>query len=155
AATEIAAHRVVNIIVGRARFLLQQTRRRHHLSRLTVAALRDLYFLPGLLYRVAQIARESFDRDHSLPLGARPSSHPGTDCVAVESTHAATAAAHPTTVLRAGQPAIFAPAPQQRFLGLRLDDKRFAIYRERNLLHQFASFVNFLKSLFVFSPLGT
>src|SRR5262245_28751648 len=145
AATDIAAHRVVNIIVGRARFLLQQTGRRHHLSRLTVAALRDLYLLPGPLYRVAQIARESFDRDHSLPLGARHRSDAGTNRVAVEMNHAATAESHPAPIFRTGQTEVFAQNPQQRLLRLRLDDKRFAIYRERNLLHRFAPFVNLLK----------
>src|SRR5215813_4963671 len=147
AATEISAHRVVNISVGRVRFLLEQTGRRHHLSRLAVATLRDLYLLPGLLHRVAQITREPFDRDHSLPLGARHGSNAGTDRVAIEMNHAASAEGHPTAKFRTGQPEVFAQNPQQRLLRLRLDDKRLAIYRERNSLHQFASFVNLLSSL--------
>src|SRR5262245_18478149 len=124
AAAEIAAHRVVNIDVGRVRFLLQQTGGGHHLSRLTVAALRDLYLQPGLLHRVAQITREPFDRDHSLPLGAPHGSNAGTDRVAVEMYLAASAEGHRTAVFRAGQPEVFAENPQQRFLRLRLDDKR-------------------------------
>src|SRR5262245_55566492 len=100
AAAEIAAHRVVNIDVGRVRFLLQQAGGGHHLSRLTVAALRDLYLQPGLLHGVAQITREPFDRDHSLPLGARHRSDAGTNRVAVEVNRTATAEGHPAPVFR-------------------------------------------------------
>src|SRR5215813_3617781 len=121
AATEIAAHRVVNVGVGRVRFLFKQTGRRHHLSRLTVAALRDLYLLPGLLYRVAQIAREPFDRNYSFPFDARHRSDAGTNRVAVEMNHAATAESHPAPIFRAGQPEVFAQNPEQRLLRLDLD----------------------------------
>src|SRR5262249_6111547 len=119
--TEVAAHCVVNVGVGRARFLRQQTGCRHHLSRLAVATLWDLYFQPGLLHRMAQITRESFDRDDILPFGARHGSDAGPDCVAVEMNRAATTEGHPATILRAGQPEVFAQNPQQWLLRLDLN----------------------------------
>src|SRR5215510_6407438 len=100
ATAEVAAHRVVNVGVDGVCFLCQQTCRRHHLSRLAVTALRDLYLLPGLLYRVAQIAREPFDRDHSLPFGARHWSNAGTDRIAVEMNRTAAAEGHSAAILR-------------------------------------------------------
>src|SRR5215510_843026 len=60
--------------------------------------------------------------------------------------HAATADGHAAAILRAGQPEVFAENPQQRFLRIRLDDQGLAIYSERNLPHQFASFVNLFRT---------
>jgi hypothetical protein len=95
---------------------------------------------------MAQVAREPFDRDHILPLGARHRGDAGTDRVAVEVNHAATADGHPAAILRAGQPEVFAQNPEQRLLRFGLYDKGFAIYSERNLPHQFTSFVNLFRT---------
>src|SRR4030095_16398502 len=82
-AAEVAAHCVVDVAVGRVCFLRQQAGRRHHLSRLAVTALRDLYFQPGSLHRVAHIARKAFDRSHILTRGASDRSDARTDPVSV------------------------------------------------------------------------
>src|SRR5262245_25986577 len=135
APAQVAAHRVVDVGVGRIRFLRQQAGRRHHLPRLAIAALRDLYFQPRLLYWVAQVAREPFDRGHDLPFGARHRSDAGTDRVAVEINRAATAESHAATIFRAGQPEVFAQNPQQRLFRLGLNRDQLAVDSEDNLFH--------------------
>src|SRR5512141_903530 len=64
AAAEILRHHLVDIRVAGFRLLAQQVRGPHDLARLAVAALRHLFGDPGLLYRMAAIARETLDREH-------------------------------------------------------------------------------------------
>src|SRR5262249_39725118 len=62
----------------------KQHRRRHHLSRLAVTALRHLLVDPGLLDRVAVISGQSFDRGDLLPGHARQWGHTRTHGVAID-----------------------------------------------------------------------
>src|ERR1700746_174381 len=64
AAADVAAHRVVDLGLGRGLRRRQERRGLHDLAGLTVAALRDIQGAPGLLYRMIAIAVESFDRRH-------------------------------------------------------------------------------------------
>src|SRR5580658_7122760 len=50
ATADVAAHRVIDILVGRPRLLIQQRRGGHDLSRLAVAALHDIERQPGVLH---------------------------------------------------------------------------------------------------------
>ena len=52
AAAKIPGHGVINFLIRWFRFFRKQRGRRHHLPRLTVAALRDVNFLPSYLYGV-------------------------------------------------------------------------------------------------------
>src|ERR1700679_4305324 len=49
-AADVAAHRVVDVLVGRLRLLIQQRGSGHNLARLAVATLHDVERQPGLLY---------------------------------------------------------------------------------------------------------
>ena len=62
AAADTPGHHRINIPVGRIRVILQQGRRLHDLSRLTVAALRNLQFEPGSLQWMSAVRVEPLDR---------------------------------------------------------------------------------------------
>src|ERR1700687_6059383 len=61
AAADVAAHEVIDIGVGRVGLLGEQRDGGHDLSGLAIAALRDVFFDPGLLHRVAPVGGEAFD----------------------------------------------------------------------------------------------
>src|ERR1051325_7128420 len=67
ASTEIAAHGVVDLFVGRLLVLHEQRRGGHDLPGLAVAALRDVLRLPGALQRMRAVWREPFDGEDLLP----------------------------------------------------------------------------------------
>src|SRR5882672_4982923 len=56
-------HGLVDVRVGRLRFLGEERGRGHDLAGLAVAALRDVDLRPGLLHRVRAVARQAFDGD--------------------------------------------------------------------------------------------
>src|SRR6188768_3202761 len=62
AAAEIATHSRVDLCVGRRWFLPEQRTGGHNLTRLAVAALRNVNFDPRLLDGVRAIGRETFNR---------------------------------------------------------------------------------------------
>ena len=62
AATDVG-HRLVDVLVGRLRRLLEQRRRCHDLAGLAVAALRHVDREPSLLHRVRAVGREALDGD--------------------------------------------------------------------------------------------
>ena len=67
AATADVGHRLVDILVRRLGLFLEQRSGRHHLTRLAIAALRNLVLDPGFLHRVHPAARrEPLDRHHLL-----------------------------------------------------------------------------------------
>ena len=51
----------IDISVGRLRVLLQKCHRRHDLTGLAVAALRDILCKPGLLHGMPAVGRQAFD----------------------------------------------------------------------------------------------
>src|SRR2546423_12846802 len=65
AATDIG-HRRVDVGVRGMRILREQRRGGHDLPRLTVAALRHVFFDPGALHRVGAVLGQAFDRGHAL-----------------------------------------------------------------------------------------
>src|SRR6266850_4732458 len=65
AATADVRHRVVDLLVGRLRLLLQQRRRGHDLPGLAIAALRDVERRPRLLHGMRARGRQALDR-HDL-----------------------------------------------------------------------------------------
>src|SRR5579871_3034786 len=67
AAADVSAHEVVNIRVSWFRFFLKQSDSGHNLSGLTVAALRNVFLHPRLLYRMASVGGKTFNCCHVLP----------------------------------------------------------------------------------------
>jgi len=66
AAAKVGAHGGVDLRVRRLRRLRKQRRCRQNLSRLAIAALRNIHLLPRKLNRVRAVGRESFDGRHSI-----------------------------------------------------------------------------------------
>src|ERR1700730_4330716 len=61
AATNVATHGVVNFRVARRRFFSKQCYCGHDLPWLTISALRNVDFHPGLLHWMSAIGRKSLD----------------------------------------------------------------------------------------------
>ena len=68
APAEVAGQGVINIGIAGVMIRRKQGGRLHHLTRLAVAALRDLLGAPRLLHGVAVVARQPLDR-HDSPAG--------------------------------------------------------------------------------------
>ncbi len=61
ASANVAAHGAIDVGIGRRGSFFQQCRRRHDLSGLAVAALRDLQFDPGRLHRLGLLALQALN----------------------------------------------------------------------------------------------
>src|SRR5689334_7439863 len=64
AAADVAAHRVVDLGLGRVLRRREQCCGLHDLASLAIAALRDVQGTPSLLYRVISLRIEALDRRH-------------------------------------------------------------------------------------------
>src|SRR5260370_7995946 len=62
AAADVAAHRVIDLGLGRVLRRRQQCGGLHDLPGLAISALRDIQTAPGLLHRVITVAVEASDR---------------------------------------------------------------------------------------------
>ena len=113
APADIAGHGFINIGVGRRRILRQQNRRAHNLTRLAVAALRDVNFYPRALERMRPIARQPFDGFDLFPLGTRNRRHTRAHCLPFQMNRAGAAQRHSAAILRARQLQVFPQDPQQ------------------------------------------
>ena len=114
APADVAGHGVVDVRVRRPLAGRQQCDRRHDLPGLAVAALRNLLFHPGLLYRVTAIGREAFDRRDIRPLDAAYREQTRPDRLAVQKDRARSALADTTPELRSRELQRLAQDPKQR-----------------------------------------
>src|SRR3954453_17369228 len=128
AAADVAAHRIVDVRIGRMRFILQQCRRRHDLARLAVSALRDLMVEPGLLDLRANRCRtyrlNRYDFGFTNAVDRRDA---GTDGGAVEMHGAGATQRHSTAELRASHAEDVAQNPQQRRVTIDVDAPRGSV----------------------------
>ena len=82
AAAQVAVHGLRDLLIARIRRLRQQSRRRHDLPRLAVAALRNFFGNPRLLQDVQPVRSQSFDGRDALSgnlrnrRGTRPNRRP-------------------------------------------------------------------------------
>jgi hypothetical protein len=60
---DVPGERVVDILIARISICSEQRCGRHHLARLAVSALCDLFLRPRFLHWMAVIRRQSFNRD--------------------------------------------------------------------------------------------
>src|SRR5579871_5889746 len=88
ASTDVAVHRLVDLLVGRRRRLRQQCRGLHDLTGLAIAALRHADIAPGHLDRVLAFGVEALDGDHRLARDVRHHDAAGADRLAVEMNRA-------------------------------------------------------------------
>src|SRR6185369_3933596 len=105
-------HRIVDVLVGRVRVLLQQRSGSHDLSRLAIAALGYVERRPGVLHRMRAGGRQALDGDD--PVGCLHASNrddAGAHDLAVEVHGAGAALGDAATVLRAREADLLANDP--------------------------------------------
>src|SRR5262249_40890008 len=127
AAADVAAHRVVDVLVGGLRRAIQQRRGGHDLPGLAVATLHDVEGEPGFLHFLARVAlTDAFDGG-DLRLTDRGNRRDArTRGVAVDVDRAGAAQAHATAELTALQFQLVAEYPEQRCVGFDLHRARLA-----------------------------
>ena len=77
AAAEVAVHGLRDLVIAGSWCLRQQSRRRHDLSGLAVAALRNFFRNPGLLQNVQSIRTQAFNGGDFLACDLRDGSGAG------------------------------------------------------------------------------
>src|SRR6266404_4795269 len=121
AAAADVGHRLVDVLVGRLRVLLQQRGRRHDLSRLAVAALRHVERRPCLLHGMRAGGRKRLDGDDLVgELQRTDGTGAGTPHFAVDMHRARAALRDAAAVFGAGEAHLLADHPEQGGVGLRL-----------------------------------
>ena len=115
AAAHVAAHRCVDVRIGRVRLLLEQRCGRHELAGLAVTALRDVVLDPCGLQRMqlAVGACEAFDRRDLLTRGGGDRHRARAHRRAVQMHGARAALGDAAAVLRADQTEVIPQHPQQ------------------------------------------
>ena len=94
---------LVNVHVGRLRFLLQERRHRHDHAALAIAALRNVVGDPGLLHFVqCAIVGEAFDGGDLLAGGFADREAAGTHCDPIDMDRAGPALCNAATVFSSG-----------------------------------------------------
>lgn len=118
AATNVAGHGIVYVLVGGVGVVAQQYGGRHDLAGVAVAALGYVNFLPGLLERVAVIGREPLNGYHLLAFCAAQRGDAGAYSFTVEVHYTGAALGHAAAVLGAGEPDEVPNGPQKRHIGV-------------------------------------
>src|SRR5262245_14577146 len=111
ARTDMARHRPLDLRVAWVLVLRKQRRRGHDLSRLAIAALRNLLRDPGLLDRMIAIPGETFDSDDRLARSLRYLGAARTHRLAVQMNRACAAERGAATELGPGEPECVAQHP--------------------------------------------
>ena len=127
ATANVARHRLVNIFIGRLRLIAQQHRRAHQLSRLAIAALRNILFQPRALQWIAQVRRQPLDRRHEFPICPRNCRNTRAHRFSIDMHRACSALRHAAPIFCSGEPELFANHPQQRSGRINLEVDPFAI----------------------------
>src|SRR6185312_5815648 len=117
AAADVAGHRAIDVLVGRLRVGGEERRGRHDLSRLTVAALRDVLLHPSLLQAAAMLVGQPFDGGHRTAGGGGDRRLARADRPAVQMHGAGAALSHAATELGARQADRIAEDPEERGIG--------------------------------------
>src|SRR6266850_2860247 len=128
AAADVAAHRIVDVRIGRMRLVLEQCRGRHDLAGLAVSALRDLMVEPSLLdLRTDRCRTNCLDRGDFGLAYAVDRRDAGTDGGTVEMHGTGAAQRHATAELRARHAEHVTQNPQQRRVPIDVDAARGSV----------------------------
>ena len=132
AAAEIAAHGLIDVVIGGSGILREQRGRRHHLTRLAVAALHHIELEPRCLHPPSDLGiADALDGHHGCIADARHRSDARSRRHAVEMHRAGAAERHATAEFRALEVELVAQHPEKRRIRFRLDDALSAIHRDR------------------------
>src|SRR6516165_9175557 len=132
AAADIAAHRVVDVGVGRLRVLLEQRRRRHDLTGLAIAALRHLEVDPGRLHGLGRLARQALEGRDMLLGNGGDRRDARARRLAIDMHRTGPALRRAAAELGAVQADDLADRPEQGHVGISVDRGGLAVERERN-----------------------
>ena len=118
---DVAAHRRIDVGVGRLRLLLEQRNGGHDLAGLAIAALHDVGFDPRTLHGMLAVLADAFDGGDFLAGERRDRRDARTHRHAVDMHGAGAALGHAAAELGAGQADQVAQHPEQRHVAGRID----------------------------------
>jgi len=127
AAANVAAHRVVDLGLGRVLRRRQERCGLHDLAGLAVAALRDIQGAPRLLHRVIAVAVEPFDRRYRTTADIADGRGAGSGGFAVDMNGAGAAERYATAVLRSGEPQLVPQILEERHRWIAIEGLRLAV----------------------------
>lgn len=130
AAAKVHFHGNINITIGGHGVFSYESRRRHDLPRLTVAALRNVLSYPRLLNGVKTLLRQPLDGRDFLILGVLHGGHTGAGRFTIQMNSARTAQTPAAGVLGAGQIQIVPDDPEKRGVSVYLDALFLAVDSE-------------------------
>jgi hypothetical protein len=117
ATAQIAGHHLIDALVRWLGDMLEKRNGLHDLAGLTIAALRDLMFDPGLQNRVCVSICQPFDRDHRLSGDVADTRLAGTDSLSVDPDRAGATLRHSASVFGTCDTEFVAQHPKQGHLG--------------------------------------
>ncbi len=132
ASANVAGHGFVDVFVGRGRVLGQQNCRAHDLTGLTIAALGNVNFDPGLLQGMTQVGSESFNRRDLFAGSISNSLYTRANRFSVEMYRTRAAEGHAAAVFGSGQSQRFPEHPEERRVRIDVDVELFAVNFEIN-----------------------
>src|SRR5215475_1523381 len=128
AATDVAAHGVVDLALRRVFVGSEQRSGLHDLAGLAIAALRDIQGAPSLLHRMVPLRIEAFDRDHRTAGDIAYSGDAGAARFAVDMNRASPAQRHATAVFSPGEAQFVPQIPEQRYRWITVERLRLSIH---------------------------
>ena len=135
AAAQIAIQRLLDVIAGRMRILVEQGLRGHDHAADAVAALRGLLVNEGLLKLARILLRaEALERGDLLAFGKGERRDAGMDGIAVHDDGAGAALGQPAAEFRATQAKIVAQRVKQHAVGWCIDHMIMTIHVDRDLV---------------------
>jgi hypothetical protein len=114
---------------------VQQTARGHNHARLAKAALRHLFCEPGTLTGMGHVPRQAFDRDEAAPCSLMGRDLTRSNRFAIFKNGARAANADTATELRAGESKRIADYPDERHIGIHVENVARAIHRDGDFAH--------------------
>src|SRR5271169_1177735 len=113
-ATDVAAHGIVDLGLGRVLRRRQQRGGLHDLAGLAIAALRNIQGAPGLLHRMIAVTIEALDRCHRATTDIADGGDAGSGGLAVDMHGTGAAKRYAATVFRPRETQFVTQIPQQR-----------------------------------------
>lgn len=127
AATDVAAHGVVNLRVAWRCLFRKQRHCGHDLSRLTVPTLRNVDFHPSLLDGMSAVGGKPLDGGDLFARDGRYGRHTRTGGFTFDVYRASSAQRHAAPELRASHVQCVPQYPEERHLGANIDGLRLAV----------------------------
>src|SRR5579863_7709995 len=132
AAADVAAHEIVNVGIGGVGLLGEQRGGGHDLAALTIAALRNVNFDPGLLDGMIAFFGKAFDGGDFFAGDGRDRRDAGAGRFTVDVDSTSAAKGHAAAKLCAGHVEGVAKYPEQWHLGINIHRLGFSVESESN-----------------------